>query len=175
MSDQYLGEIRMFGCNFAPVGWALCNGQILPISQNTALFSLLGTSFGGDGKITFALPNLQGTSTLSTGQGAGLSSYTVGEQGGQPTTTLILTEMPLHTHGVNAVTGGTTADPKGLVWGNPSGRPAANFFANVPGTPSAMNQQAVATSGGTSPHNNLMPYLVLNFCIALNGAYPPRS
>lgn len=174
MSDQFVGEIRVFGCNFAPKGWAQCNGQILPISQNTALFSLLGTYYGGDGRVTFALPNLQGAATTGTGNGAGLTPYSLGETAGATTTTLTLSQMPAHTHAANAKTGGTSADPNGLIWGSPSGRPAPNFLTDNIGTAQQMNAQALASSGGNGPHNNLMPYQVVNFCIALSGIFPQR-
>lgn len=175
MSDQFVGEIRMFGCNFAPKGWAQCNGQLLPISQNTALFSILGVSYGGDGRSTFALPNLQGSAALHWGNGPGLSPYVVGETGGSTTVTLLQSEMPGHTHAANAKTSGNTANPDGLVWGNPTARPAPNFFTNSIGTATVMNAQAIGIRGGSNPHNNLMPYRVVNFCIALTGVFPPRS
>src|SRR5690348_8785921 len=117
MSDQFVAEIRIFPFNFAPTGWALCNGQLMPISQNTALFSLLGTTYGGDGKSNFALPNLQGSSPMQPGQGPGLSSYYLGQAGGEDSITLLQTEMPAHTHIANAKPAGTTADPNGLLWG----------------------------------------------------------
>jgi microcystin-dependent protein len=172
--DPFVAEIRIFPFNFPPKGWAFCDGQILPISQNTALFSLLGTTYGGDGKSNFALPNLQGSSALHPGQGPGLSLYDLGETGGEDTVTLLATEIPSHNHTINAKTAGTISDPNGLLWGNPAGRPAPNFFANAIGTPQNMSLTALATTGG-QPHNNLMPYLTLNFCIALQGVYPPRT
>lgn len=175
MADQYIGEIRIFGCNYAPTGWAQCNGQLLPIAQNTALFSLLGTNYGGDGRVTFALPNLQGAATLNSGSGAGLSPYTVGQRAGVATVTLTLNEIPSHTHAANAKTAGSQASPNGALWANPAGRPAPNFFTNGIGTSPAMNAQAIALTGGSNAHNNLMPYQVMNFCIALYGVFPPRS
>ena len=175
MADPFVAEIRMFGCNFAPNGWALCNGQLLSISQNTALFSLVGTYYGGDGRTTFGLPNLQGSAALDAGSGAGLTQRVIGETGGEISVTLIASEMPSHTHNANAKTAGTAADPSGVLWGNPSGRPAPNFFADALGTPQLMSTTALANSGGGQPHNNMMPYQVVNFCIALQGIYPPRS
>lgn len=175
MADQYVGEIRIFGCNFAPTGWAQCNGQILSISQNTALFSLLGTNYGGDGRVTFALPNLQGAATLNWGSGAGLTSYVVGETAGAATVTLTLNEMPGHSHTVNAINSGNAASPNGSIWGNPTARPAPNFFTNSVGSGPVMNPQAIGVNGGNSAHNNLMPYQVVNYCIALTGVFPPRS
>jgi microcystin-dependent protein len=174
-SNQFVAEIRMFGCNFAPKGWAMCNGQLLPISQNTALFSLLGTNYGGDGKSTFGLPNLQGSAPMASGQGAGLSERYLGEIGGSESVTLLTSEIPFHTHTANAKTGGNASDPNGLIWANPSGRPGPNFFTDAVGTPQPMSPNALQVAGSSLPHNNMMPYLVVNFCIALQGIFPPRS
>ena len=178
MSDQFVAEIRMFGCNFAPTGWAQCNGQLLPISQNTALFSLLGTFYGGDGKSTFALPNLQGNAALHAGasNGPGLSQRFLGEEGGEPTVTLLITEMPAHTHAPNAKTPGGTANPNGLVWGSSNAaKAAANFYAPAAGSSPTFNPLALSLIGGSLPHNNWMPYLTMNYCIAMQGIFPPRS
>lgn len=175
MSLQFVAEIRMFGCNFAPSGWAQCNGQLIPISQNTALFSLLGIMYGGDGKTTFALPNLQGRSPLQWGHGPGLSYYDQGQMGGQNAVTLLSSEIPSHTHTLNSKTGGSDVSPSGDVWANPNGRPAPNYFATAIGTPQAMSPQALQAVGGNQPHNNLMPYLTVTFCIALQGVFPPRT
>ncbi|QEC57929.1 phage tail protein [Flavisolibacter ginsenosidimutans] len=173
--DPFVAEIRIFPFNFPPTGWATCDGQLLPLSQNTALFSLLGTTYGGDGKSNFALPDLQGRSPVQPGQGPGLSLYDLGQSAGEETVTLLQTEIPMHSHTVNAKLAGTAADPNGLLWGNPGGRPAPNFFATAQGTAQNMNPSAVSVSGGSQPHNSLMPYLTLNFCIALQGVFPPRS
>lgn len=174
--DPFVAEIKMFGCNFAPRGWAQCNGQLLPISQNTALFSLLGTQYGGDGKSTFALPNLQGSIALSQGQGPGLTQRYMGEASGTPNVTLLNTEMPQHTHVASGKTAGTVADPGGQVWGNPgTQRPVPNFFANALGSTVLMSPAALSIAGGSQPHNNLMPYQVVNFCIALQGVFPARN
>jgi microcystin-dependent protein len=175
MASPYVGEIRVFACNFAPTGWAMCNGQILPISQNTALFSILGTTYGGDGKSNFALPNIQGRATMASGQGPGLTSRNLGEAGGEPSVTLNLQQIPAHTHIPSASLAATTPSPNGAVWANPGGRPAPNAFATPIGTAQIMNAQATAATGGSQPHNNLMPYQTLNFCIALQGVFPPRS
>ena len=174
MSNPFVGEIRIFGFNFAPTGWALCNGQLMPISQNTALFSLLGTYYGGDGKTTFALPNLQGSAALHQGQGPGLTDRIIGETGGEASVTLIQTEMPAHSHstGCDSGTGGN-AVPTGGMWATTGrGRPLP-YSSNAPNAP--MSGQALAAAGGNQPHNNMPPYLTLNFCIALQGIYPPRS
>jgi microcystin-dependent protein len=170
--DPFVAEIRIFPFNFAPLGWAFCDGQILPISQNTALFSLLGTTYGGDGKSTFALPNLQGLAPMFYGQGPGLSLYDLGETGGSETVTLLQSEMPLHSHPVAA----SQADATDRV---PSGQlPAGGIGIGQYATPTAvtgLSPKAVSPAGSGSPHNNLMPYLTLNFCIALQGVFPPRT
>ena len=170
--DPFLAEVRIFPFNFAPTGWALCNGQLLPISQNTALFSLLGTTYGGDGKSTFALPNLQGSFTIGQGQGPGLSLHDLGETGGSDTVTLLTNQMPAHSHSLMATSSASTTDPTGAALA-----PTANGSAayRLPGTTTAMAANAVSTSGGAQPHNNLPPYLTLNFCIAMQGIFPARS
>jgi len=175
MSSPFVAEIRIFGCNFAPTGWAQCNGQLLPISQNTALFSLLGTFYGGDGKSTFALPNLQGSVPIHEGQGQGLSEYFLGQQGGSEFVTLIQSEIPVHTHLAQAYTG----DPADNRFPGPTmtlGTPAPGNFYNPSNSPNVlMNPQATSIAGASLPHNNMMPYLVSNFCIAMQGVFPPRS
>jgi microcystin-dependent protein len=181
MTDQFLGEIRVFPFNFAPVGWASCNGQVLQISQNTALFSLLGTNYGGNGTSTFALPNLQGSVPLHTGQGPGLSLYDIGETGGATTVTLENSELPAHTHFLNADSGkASSPSPSAAVYheaqSDSAGAPAGAAFAYNSQTPTtALNANTVGSAGGGQPHNNLMPYLTLNFCIALTGIFPARS
>ena len=176
MADPFVAEIRIFPFNFAPRGWAFCNGQILPISQNTALFSLLGTTYGGNGQSTFALPNLQGSAAMHPGQGPGLSLRDLGEQSGTPTLTLLISEMPAHTHTISGKVGGGTANPTGLVWGTSNAaKVAANFYAPAAASPVGMNPAALSITGSSLPHNNLMPYLTLNFNIALQGVYPPRT
>lgn len=173
MANPFLAEIRMFPFNFAPKGWAMCNGQLLPISQNTALFSLVGTNYGGDGKSNFALPNLQGSAPLNWGQGPGLSDYFLGETGGEQSVTLLQTEMPAHSHTANAApsTSPPQASPAGAAWG--AGARGANLYA-APGN-AQMNPSALSVTGSSFPHNNMPPYLGLNFCIALQGVYPPRG
>lgn len=177
MADPFVAEIRIFACNFAPTGWAMCNGQILPLSQNTALFSLLGTTYGGNGQTTFALPNIQGGGAMHQGQGPGLSDRFLGEAAGEDTVTLLTTEMPAHAHqfGGSQAVAGTALTPTGNVWAEaPAGR---GGFVNIYGTPAnvALNPNCLTLAGGSLPHNNLQPYLALNFCIALQGVFPPRS
>ena len=174
MTDQYLGEIRLFAGNFPPKDWAFCNGQLLPISLNTALFSILGTTYGGDGKSTFALPNLQARAPLGAGQGPGLSQYGLGEMGGEAAVTLLATEMPAHTHPAQAFAGPGGATPAGSLWAEATDRGIALYAPDIPGEDAAMSPTALAPSGGSLPHNNLPPYLGLNFIIALIGIYPPR-
>ena len=172
MTDPFLAEIRLFPFNFAPKGWAFCNGQLLPISQNTALFSLLGTTYGGDGITTFALPNLAGRVPMHPGQGPGLSMHDLGEEGGTATVTLLASEMPAHTHALTAsATDAGERSPAGQLPANELG--SINSFA-APGGATAMAAQAVASTGGSQPHNNLQPSLVLTFAIALQGIYPSR-
>jgi len=172
MTDPFLAEIRIFAGNFAPTGWAVCNGQLLPISQNTALFSLLGTFYGGDGKSTFALPNLQGAAPMHQGQGPGLSQRFVGEQGGEPSVTLLQTEMPSHTHALNATNQlQNLPDPAA----HAVARANANAYVQNPGSYTQMNPEAIGQTGGSQPHNNMQPYLGLTFIIALQGIFPPRS
>ena len=171
MSDPFVAEIRMFGFNFPPRGWAFCNGQLMPISQNTALFSLLGTFYGGDGKSTFALPDLQARAAIHQGQGPGLSQRFLGEESGTPFVTLLTSEMPGHSHNANCVTAlGNQQLPTGQTWaGNSTAKQYVNAAPNV-----NMAFQALAIAGGSLPHNNEMPYLTVNFCIALQGVFPAR-
>ena len=171
MTDQFVAEIRIFPFNFAPSGWAFCDGQLLPISQNTALFSLLGTTYGGDGKSTFALPNLQGSVPLQPGLGQGLSERFLGEMGGVESVTLLHSEIPVHSHAFS-VSGqlGLENHPQGQKFAAGDGvnmhAPAANL--NI------MSLSALALAGGGLPHNNMQPYLTLNFCIAMQGVFPSR-
>ncbi len=175
MTDQFVAEIRIFPFNFAPSGWALCNGQLLPITQNTALFSLLGNFYGGDGSSTFALPDLRGRVAVQQGQGQGLALYDLGQTGGVESITLLQSEMPVHTHSLRA-------NPQ--LGDSPS--PAANRAIarlgsiNVYQTTSNasltnMAPQSLPPAGEDLPHNNLRPYLTMNYCIALQGEFPSRN
>lgn len=176
MSSSFVGEIEIFGFNFAPQGWALCAGQLLPISQNTALFSLLGTQYGGDGKSTFGLPNLQGTIPVSQGQGPGLSLYDMGETGGAEAVTLTLNLIPSHTHtlAASAATDGVGTPSSGSALGAAK-RGGSDIYATTPTAGATMNTNIVGTVGGSQPHNNMMPYVTLNYCISLYGIFPARS
>ncbi len=179
MSSPFVAEIRIFPFNFAPRGWAFCDGQLLPISQNTALFSLLGTQYGGDGKSNFALPNLQGASAMHTTQYGGNSpfgQFFIGQTGGEDYVTLLTSEMPAHTHTAQADADNNNAQavsPSGAVPVNAS--PTPTFSNSATPQLGLMNPAMVSVAGGSQPHNNLMPYLVLNYCIAMQGIFPPRS
>lgn len=176
MADPFVAEIRIFPFTFAPTGWAFCDGQIMPISQNTALFSLLGTVYGGDGKSTFALPDLQGSAAMHPGQGPGLSLYDLGQIGGSETVTLLVSEIPAHAHAVGRALAdaGNTVSPVNAVWAQAgAGRGAAALYKD--GSPTGkVNIQSLSVTGGGLPHNNMQPYLTLNFCIALQGVFPQR-
>jgi microcystin-dependent protein len=187
MAAPFLAEVRMFACNFAPFRWALCDGQLMAISQNAALFSLLGVNFGGDGRSTFGLPNFQGAAPVCAGQGAGLSIYDVGQVGGDENITLQTQETAPHSHSLqgNAAPAlATTADPTNAVYSGgqwvqpPNSGNVPAYTAQAPDT--TLAAAAITPAGGTAgggalPHNNLMPYLTINFCIALDGMFPPRG
>jgi microcystin-dependent protein len=173
MSDQFLGEIRMFGGNFAPQGWALCDGQLLGIQQNLALFSVLGTAFGGNGTLNFGLPNLQGKFPLDYGQGQGLSPYGMGETGGYTQVVLSTGQLPQHSHQV--IVSNSPADSR-----SPQGNVLAvsDHYIYATGVPSStvnLSAAAVTQTGGSEPHNNVQPFIVLNFIISLTGIFPSRS
>ncbi len=176
MASPFVAEIRMFACNFAPTGWAFCNGQLMPLSQNTALFSLLGTYFGGDGKSNFGLPNLQGNAPMHWGQAQSGSLYNIGQTGGEAQVTLLQTEVPPHTHSLEG-----SPRPADLDVPSPQnalGRSTpAELYKQTSGAAAvqALAPGALAPVGFQQPHNNMMPFLTLNFCIALQGIYPPRS
>jgi microcystin-dependent protein len=173
--DPFVAEIRIFPFNFAPKGWAFCDGQLLPLSQNTALFSLLGTTYGGDGKSTFALPDMQGNAPMHPGQGPGLSLHDLGETGGSETVSLLESEIPAHAHFMRAHNG-DQADHQGPDSSTSLAQSAqgnAYIAGNQPLTPLA--DVILTPAGGDQPHNNMQPYLTLSFCIALQGVFPPRT
>ena len=174
MADPFVAEIRIFPFNFAPKGWAWCDGQLLPLSQNTALFSLLGTTYGGNGKSNFALPDLQGRVPMHPGQGPGLSIHDLGEQGGTQSVTLLTSEMPVHAHsllGGNSQATVNTPDGNSVI----SRTDGALVYSSGQPSTTQMSFQVIAPEGGGSPHNNLQPYLTMYFCIALQGVYPQRG
>lgn len=173
MSDPFVAEIRIFAGNFAPTGWAACDGQILPISQNTALFSLLGTMYGGNGQSTFALPNLQDSVPMFWGQGPGLSLYDQGQQGGSDAITLLTSELPLHNHGQMAVT--EIGEDRPAVAECFAQSTGGSMYAPLAASPTQLAPQTLPVTGGSLPHNNLQPYLTLFFMIAMQGVFPPRT
>jgi len=171
MADPFVAEVRILPFTFAPSRWALCSGQLMPISQNTALFSLLGTTYGGNGTSNFALPNLDGRVAMHPGQGPGLSLRNLGETGGSSSVTLNSTQMPLHTHTLNAQSSdGAVADPTNNALGNSAG---LAYTSAAPST--TLSPLSSSNTGGSLPHNNMMPHLMLSYCIALQGVYPARS
>lgn len=174
MADPFVAEIRIFPFNFAPHFWAFCEGQLLPLSQNTALFSLLGTNYGGNGQTTFGLPNLQGRAAMHPGQGPGLSLRNLAQQGGSSTVSLLETEIPNHKHTLTSI--GTEVGDSNTPSGNGLARSSGASIYNTNATNLVtMNGASLSPIGGSLPHNNMQPYLTLNFCIALTGVYPPRN
>ena len=179
--EPFLGQIMMVGFNFAPRGWAFCYGQLLPIAQNQALFSLLGTTYGGDGRTTFALPDLRGRCAIGMGQGPGLSNYTQGEMAGQEHVTLIQTQIPTHTHALTASSAvGTASDPSGAFIANNQvtierGNTVPGSAFNPGPANASMNPQAILPTGGGQPHENRQPYIAMNYIIALEGIFPSRN
>ena len=173
MSNPFVGEIRMFGGSFAPAGWAMCQGQLMPISENDTLFNLIGTTYGGDGQETFALPDLQGRVPLHQGQGPGISqNYVIGEQGGVEQVTITTNSLPTHTHAVVASGDlAATADPTGSIIAQP--QTLNLFFGDVAGA--NMNQNCIQPVGGSQPHENMQPYLVITFIISLFGIFPSQN
>jgi microcystin-dependent protein len=181
MSEPFLGQIIMVGFNFAPRGWAFCNGQILSIAQNTALFSLLGTTYGGNGQTTFALPDLRGRVPIQQGQGPGLSPYSLGQVGGTESTTLNSTNVPPHSHTLNVAgtAKGNSALPNNnwfAIGFDPNNNANLNNYSTAgPTGPTAMNPGTITGGGSSQPFNNLQPYLCISFCIALEGIFPSRN
>jgi microcystin-dependent protein len=169
--NPYIGEIRIFSGNFAPKGWAFCDGQLMSIQSNTALFSLLGTFYGGNGTTTFALPDLRGRIPIHQGQGVGLSPYNVGQNGGNENTTLIMQQLPYHNHTIATAATAGSNKPANNYWADSAG---GNMYSSGPAT-GALNQQAMSFQGNSQPHNNIQPYLCVSFIIALVGIYPPRN
>lgn len=170
--EPFIGQIQTFGFNFAPRGWALCNGQLLPISSNSALFSLLGTTYGGDGRTTFGLPDLRGRAAIHFGQGPGLPNYVIGSKGGAPTVTLNATQMPSHTHVATlraSHTAATVSKPENNVLGS------SQTYHTPPTDVNMGSSINVANAGGNQAHDNMQPYLTINWCIALTGTFPSRN
>jgi microcystin-dependent protein len=178
MADPFIGEIRIFAGNFAPLNWAMCDGQVMPIPPNTALFWLLGTMYGGDGRTNFALPDLRGRAPIMYGQGPGLSDYTEGQPGGAASVTLLDAQMPTHQHAaMGNPNAGTVGNPEGAVWAASGGRGRPSTYVGSPGPPpvsAPMSSNAVGKTGENLPHNNLPPYLALTFIICLLGVFPQR-
>ena len=174
MTEPFVAEIRVFPFSFAPKGWAFCDGQLMPLSQNTALFALLGTTYGGDAKSTFGLPDLQGRAPMHPRQGPGLSAHDLGEEGGSDHVTLLQSEIPAHSHTANASAGDAdlTQPESTEVIANAVG---GFVYKTGPSGDATMAPQALTPAGSSHPHNNLQPYLTFNFCIALQGVFPPRS
>lgn len=171
MGQPFIGEIRMFGGNFAPAGWAFCAGQLMPISENDALFTLIGTTYGGDGQETFGLPDLQGRLPMHMGTGGGLSTRQIGENGGVETVTLTVNQIPIHNHAPLAVSGsGNQATPQNGVW---AGAAASIYTTNPPNTP--LTATLGGGTGGSQPHENMMPFLAISFIISLFGIFPTQA
>jgi microcystin-dependent protein len=171
MSDAFIGEIRLFGGNFAPMNWAFCDGSVLPISENDALFALIGTTYGGDGQTTFALPDLRGRLPVHQGSGPGLSTYGLGQMAGSETVTLTSQQLPAHTHAAQGQSAaGDQAGPGGGVW---AASAQNQFSSNAPGA--AMSTAAIGATGGSQQHDNMAPYQVVSFIICLFGIFPSRN
>jgi len=174
MSEPFIGQIVMFGGNFAPRGYALCDGQLLSIAQNTALFSILGTTYGGDGRTTFGLPDLRGRVPVHAGQGPGLSRYLLGQKAGTETTTLTVANLPVHTHAANAAgPAGNSNDAIGNIWADDAGVSSATYSSGA--ATGTMKSDAIGNTGGNQAFNNVQPYQVVNFIIALQGTFPSRN
>jgi microcystin-dependent protein len=177
MGEPYVGEIRMFGGNFAPAGWMFCSGQLLPISENETLFQLIGTTYGGDGQETFALPNLQSRVPIHQGQGPGLSSYQLGEQAGVESVTLTVNQIAAHSHAAgcgDVAGGGANANPASAIWHTTDVVQYANPATSGPAT-GVMKSTAIGPTGGSQPHDNMIPFLCINYIISLFGVFPPPN
>jgi microcystin-dependent protein len=172
MGSPYIGELRLFGGNFAPYNWALCNGQLLSISQNSALFQLIGTTYGGDGVNTFGLPNLQGRFPIHQGQGNGLQNYVLGQMAGSETVTLVANQLPAHNHGAVG-SNGNAAPPANATWGSSSAQ--ANSFGPGNSANAQMNPTSIGLTGGNQPHDNMTPFLAITFIISLQGIFPSQT
>ncbi|MGG1518142.1 tail fiber protein [Paenibacillus oryzisoli] len=170
--DPYLGEIRIFAGNYAPSGWAFCDGTVMPVSQNSALYSLIGGLYGGNGTTTFALPNLMGSVPIHQGAGPGLTPRTVGETGGESDVMLLETQIPNHTHTVNAELVPTGLEPTQAVWSSTAARRGESIYSTNLDTP--MSPMALGVTGSSQPHNNMQPFVAMNFIISLEGNYPPK-
>jgi len=174
MSDPFIAQITMFGGNFAPRGWAFCNGQLLPIAQNTALFSIVGTTYGGDGRTTFGLPDLRGRVPMHAGTGPGLTPHQLGQKSGSESVVLTASQLPSHNHAANCVApGGNSSDAANNFWADDAGVSSGTYHSGPP--TATMNAGAIGSSGGGQPHDNMQPYQVVNFIIALQGIFPSRN
>lgn len=175
MTTPYVGEIRLFGGTFAPLGWMFCDGALLPISEYDTLFNLIGTTYGGDGQSTFALPDLRGRVPMHQGKGPGLTQRVLGEKSGTETVTLVSSQLPIHTHAATANSGaGNSASPGNNVWAANSNTTALQFTAST-ASPASMNPAAISPVGGNQPHENRMPFVAVNYIISLFGIYPSQS
>ena len=172
MTSPYIGEIRMFGGNFAPLGWALCQGQLMAISENDALFNLIGTTYGGDGQQTFALPTLQSRLPVHVGSG-----YVLGQTGGEESVTLTTSQIALHNHLVQTSSAGSSNNPAGNILANEGGTGSSqvSLYSSTANSPQTISPNTVAAAGGSQPHDNMVPFVVINFIIALQGIYPTQS
>jgi microcystin-dependent protein len=172
--EPFIGDIEVFAFNFAPVGWLACDGSLQPISQYTSLFNLIGTTYGGDGQTTFALPDLRGRAAIHNGTGPGLSNYLIGQSSGVESVTLTVNQLPAHTHPVTGMNvAGTTGDPTNALWANETSG-LGNIYA-VPNSPLSMGTQCISPDGGSQPHENRSPVLAVNYCIATDGIYPSQN
>jgi len=172
MSDPYIGEIRMFGGNFAPAGWAFCQGQLMPISENDALFTLLGTTYGGDGQETFGIPDLQGRAPLHQGQGNGTSNYIIGQKGGVESVTVTTNQLPVHNHAAPTTTTGQQASPTGAILAKATSTQAGLRIYSTNASNVVMNPATIPAVGGSQPHDNFQPTLAISYIISLFGIYP---